>query len=97
MIPTSFDESNHVLDKPPGMTYEQCQALSVWQGESSDGVPLVVSAWKPTREELESIKRTGRVWLIVLGQTMPPVSLEGTSPFEPQKGENQPDSDEKDY
>ena len=83
MIPTSFDESNGVLDKPPGMTYDECEVLSVWRGESSDGVPLVVSQWKPTREELDEINRTGRVWLIVLGHTMPPASLDGNSPFEP--------------
>lgn len=82
MIPSSFDESNEVLDKPPGMTYDECVALSVWRGESADGVPLVVSQWRPTREELAEINRTGRVWLTVLGVTMPPVAISGDSPFE---------------
>ncbi len=81
MIATSFDESNLALGKPDDMTHDECEALSVWRGLSESGQPLVISCWKTTREELAEIARTGRVWLVVYGNTMPPVALCGSSPF----------------
>lgn len=82
MIPTSFDESNHVLDKPQDMDRADCDALSVWVGPTPQGFPVVISCWKLTKEELEEIQRTGRVWLWVFGVTMPPVALETAKPFQ---------------
>jgi hypothetical protein len=84
MIPTSFDESNHVLDKPKDMAREQCDALSVFVGQTQDGLPVVISCWKLTKEELEQINKTGRVWLWVYGAGMPPVSLTVENPFKSQ-------------
>jgi len=78
MIPTAFNEENGVLDGPPGMS--ECEPLSVWRGEQNNQ-PLVISCWKLTNEELEEINKTGRVWLYVCGQTMPPVSLQIKHPF----------------
>jgi hypothetical protein len=76
MIPASFDESNHVLGTPPSMTDEQCDPLSVFV----DG-NYVVSCWKLTADELEEFKRTGRIWLMVVGPTMPPVILTAIKPL----------------
>lgn len=81
MIPASFHESNHVLDKPEGMTRDQCEALSVCCCPDSNGFPVVISCWKPTAEELAEIQRTGRVWLMIWGVTMPPACVLGSSPF----------------
>lgn len=80
-VPASFPESNRVLEKPPDMTADQCEALSIADVTYADGTPGVISCWKLTREELEEINRTGRVWLIVLGHTMPPAAIEGIKPF----------------
>lgn len=80
MLPASFDESNCVIDKPESMTRDECGALSAWQG-TVDGIPVLISYWKLTAEELEEVKRTGRVWLWVWGHSMPPVSMTGESPF----------------
>lgn len=77
----SFPESNAVLDKPRDMTYEQCEAASVFKGVSSDGHPIVVTCWKATQAELDEINRTGRVWLYVYGETMPPCAVGGENPF----------------
>lgn len=82
MNATAFDEETDVLGPPPGMTAEDCDVLSVWRGLVNDHV-TVISCWKPTTEEMEEIKRTGRVWLMVWGNTMPPVTLLGSSPFKP--------------
>lgn len=80
----SFDESNHVLGRPPGTTAEQCDPLSVWVGKCEDGLPRVISCFKLTKEELQEINRTGRVWLFVMGQTMPPVALQTAHPWKSQ-------------
>lgn len=81
MIACSFAESNHVLDKPAGMSREECDALSVFVGNSADGKPVTISCWKLTREELGELNRTGRLWLWIHGHGMPPVSLETKHPF----------------
>lgn len=83
MIATAFDEENGVLDKPPGMSAEDCDALSVWRGLLQNQMPVVISCWEPTVEELAEINRTGRVWLMIVGPTMPPACLAGVSPFKP--------------
>lgn len=80
MIPASFEESETYLGAPPGMESD-CDPLSIARRVTEDGHPVVISCWKPTREELEEIQRTGRVWLMVWGQTMPPVALVGTKPL----------------
>jgi len=81
MIATAFDEENCVLDAPPGMTPEQCEMLSVWRGDDESGNPVVISCWKPTAEEWEEMRRTGRLWIIVHGHSMPPIAPVGVSPF----------------
>lgn len=81
MVPTGFDEENGVLNPPPGMSPDECEALSVWRGPQENGTPVVISCWKPTAEELAEINRTGRVWLLVLGLTMPPIQPTGHYPF----------------
>lgn len=81
MVPASFDESNAVLGRPANMGTDECECLSVLRTETSEGTPVVVSCWKCTPEELEEIKRTGRVWLVIYGVTMPPAALCGAKPF----------------
>lgn len=92
MQPANFDESNHVLDKPASMSREQCDALSVWVGPDSNGLPVVISCWKPTKEELAEIQKTGRVWLIVWGITMPPACVLGEKPFVAPPENNSPET-----
>lgn len=86
MFPTGFDEENGVLHPPPGVDIEEVQMLSVWRGgikdiETGKLSPVVISCWKPTKEELEEINKTGRVWLYIWGETMPPASVGGQNPF----------------
>ena len=81
MIASGFDEENAVLDKPNGMTVEECSALSVMRAQTERGIPVVISCWKFTAEEFEEVKKTGRIWLTVIGETMPPVALDGKKPF----------------
>jgi len=81
MIPSNFDESNCVLDKPPELTVDECDCLSVFRGTDSNNFPIVISCWKLTKEELERVNKTGRIYLGVIGDTMPPVWLDGMNPF----------------
>ncbi len=81
MLPSAFDEDNAILDAPPGLV-DLCQSLSVYIGGTRDGMPVVISCWKPSVEELEEIKRTGRIWLTIMGHMMPPVHLSSEKPFE---------------
>lgn len=71
-----------MLDKPPDMERDECAALSVLRTLDANGHYVVVSCWKVTKDELELIQKTGRVWLMVWGQTMPPVALMGERPFD---------------
>lgn len=79
-FPASFEESNAVLSRPGDMDDEECSPLSIARAEQ-DGMPVVISCWKLTQEELDEINRTGRVWLGILGQTMPPAWIAGNRPF----------------
>lgn len=80
MVPSSFDESDDFLNPPDDMK-DDCLPLSIARREV-DGYPGVISCWRPTAEELAEINKTGRVWLIVVGPTMPPVMLDGIKPVE---------------
>jgi hypothetical protein len=68
------------------MTADQCEPLSVLCTRNADGFPVVISCWKIEVAELEEIFKTGRIWLTVIGDTMPPVWLEGRRPFDPVPG-----------
>ncbi len=89
MQPSGFDEANATLGPPRGMRErdpsgaggpDEVGSLQVMQA-TVDGAPVVISCWKPSREELEEVQRTGRVWLVVYGETMPPAHVSGLSPF----------------
>lgn len=69
----------------PGMTLytaDGCDPLPVVRAEMTDGTPVLVSAWELTVDELEEIQRTGRVWLLVIGNAQPPVGLTVESPYQ---------------
>lgn len=81
MLPTNFPESNAVLGPPQGMSEEECSSLFTLRSKDESGHPVVVSCWKPTRDELEALNAGRPLWLVVLGQTMPPVYLTTDRPF----------------
>jgi len=81
MVPCSFAESNDFLSKPNGMSDEECAPLSILRVVTQNGAPMVVSCWKMTQEELDEVKKTGRVWLAIYGLSMPPAALYGEKPF----------------
>lgn len=74
MEPISFPEANKNLQKPQGMTDEECGPLPVYNdGQQS------ISCWKMTWRERLSALIYGRVWLYVhYGLSQPPVALSAT-------------------
>jgi hypothetical protein len=85
MLPTSFKGSNFVFTKPQGWTDEQCMDLPVFKGNAKDEdgseIPVIISCWRMSKEDLEEIQKTGCVYLSITGTGMPPVSLFTESPF----------------
>jgi hypothetical protein len=88
VIPTAFDEENLVLNPPLGVSMEECPVLSVYSGpmpQQFSDAHVVISCWKPTKEEMQEIIMTGRVYVVVWGRSMPPICPVGFSPFRPQE------------
>ena len=84
MIPTSFDEANNIIDKPPDMSRDECGPLNVWSGQLDDGEfasQVHISCWKMSAEELAEVNRTGRIWIWHYGNYLQPHAATGTSPF----------------
>ena len=72
MKPTQFPESTKTLQRPDGMTEQECGPLPVY----NDGTQSV-SCWQMTWRERFSALFFGRVWLtVVFGYTQPPVALD---------------------
>ncbi len=78
MRPIPFKESNLNLgagDNPN--TDDMPVAISV----DSEAIPMVVSCWKLSPEELAEINRTGEIWPAVMGHRTPPISIMAFNPF----------------
>jgi len=82
MLPTTFDESNFTFTKPVDMTDEECSSLPVWKGKDQGGFPIIISAWKPSLEDLNAINEGKPIYLCITGNGMPPVSLFTENPFQ---------------
>lgn len=88
MQPERFAQKNFTFTKPEGMTEEQCGDLEVWRGNvplpGGQIYPAIISCWRLSPEELAEVNKTGVVWLEIISNGMPPVSLNGFNPI-PQK------------
>lgn len=81
MIPIEFPEMNFTYSKPQGMTDEECAPLHVFKGKDEASTPVIISCWQLSKEDLEEINRTGKIYLQIVGHGMPPVSLYTEHPF----------------
>lgn len=77
MIPANFPEAHQLLGRPAGTDDQDCGPLPIVRAvvalPSGAEAPCVVSCWQPTPEEIEALADGGRIYLHVLGHTMPPV------------------------
>lgn len=75
---------NRVLGAPKGWNANEgtkalpCDALAV-RDDVINGVPVVISFWKPDAQELALLNAGGTVALHVCGYSMPPVMLATTA------------------
>lgn len=73
MIPVTFEGVNKIL-KADG-----CEDLPAYQGliniDTIGECPCTITKWELSPEELEKIKQTGSVFLVVFGKGMPPVMI----------------------
>jgi hypothetical protein len=78
-----FPEANLTLTGTPeeraaGLVYD----LHAFRYRDHDGRFHVVTAWQLDADEIARIAATGIVWVHADGQTQPPMSVQGRSPFE---------------
>lgn len=68
--------NNDVLGAPKGWDQAQlpCSALPITRTQC-DGIPALVSYWKPSENELAILAGGGSIALWVIDSTMPPVML----------------------
>ncbi len=84
MFPVSFEEENMIFDIPEGCSRDQVEPVSVlWVPPENDDeqLPVMISCWKLSKLELAEINKTGRIWLLIYGDSMPVVQLEVIKPF----------------
>lgn len=82
MQPIDFPEANHEeslhsLYNPD----ESMGKLPVCFTSTEQGVPLTILKYKASPEELEKLKETGEIWVMVVGRDMQPINLYADSPF----------------
>ncbi|MBQ8299495.1 MAG: hypothetical protein IJX99_06505 [Clostridia bacterium] len=70
MKPVKFEDVNCVLQAPG------CKELPVLKTEKH-----IVSCWEMTEMEKEEFARTGRIYLSIMGEAHPPVSLYVDRPY----------------
>jgi len=83
VVPTSFNNETDVIDPHPFMEplLEPLNVAKVlFPHPSGAMVPGYVTCWKVSKAELEEIQRTGRVWLVVYGESMAGVMPLGFAP-----------------
>jgi hypothetical protein len=74
--PIGFGEANSILAASPGVP--NCTSLEVFR----DG-KYCVSRWQLTDQEIAELKRNGgKVYVLILGATQPPVAIAVETPFE---------------
>jgi hypothetical protein len=75
MTPENFPQANSIFGPPEGMAESQVSQIHSYVGSvnggSCDGAPVVITAWRPSPEELEVLNAGGLVYLSCL-YALPP-------------------------
>jgi hypothetical protein len=64
----------------PAQEGAECASLAIRDVPSGEGGNVMISAWKPTPEELKGLKNGASVLLHVFGSAHPPVALTVSDP-----------------
>ena len=88
MTPVDFPESNTTFGPPPDLEESQCQTIHAYHGTvprgSVEGAGIVVTAWRPSAEELEALNAGAPVFLTCIGGLPPHLlstSFKGATPI----------------
>lgn len=82
MKPKKMPESNRIYTKPEGWDEGSCLDLHVYQGQDTDGHPVIISEWELSDEEVLQVLQTRSIYLTINTHIQPPVLLSIESPFE---------------
>jgi hypothetical protein len=78
MKAATFEGATRVLGAPKGWNVGhdgECVGLPILEAKLPSGQPCMISAWKPTPEELDRLMKGAAVELCVCGVVHPPVSM----------------------
>jgi hypothetical protein len=81
MNPIRFAQCNCVMLAPKDLP--ECYDLHTFKGQTPQGQAVVISAWKPTPEELVNINLGEPIWLFLWGEIMQPAAIVLDNPFDP--------------
>lgn len=70
-----FEGATFDLVKPEDMTDEQCTSLPAARGVDQEGFPYILTAFMPNHDDLKALNEGRPLFLKVIGQSFPPVSL----------------------
>lgn len=72
-LPVGFEGANFVMLAPASMTPDECSDLPVFRDPQQ-----IISCWRLSPDEIETINATGVIWLAIIGPGMPPVRVAAT-------------------
>lgn len=75
MTPVTFPQANARFGPPSDLAESQCMTIHAYQGKvergSVEGSPIVVTAWKPSPQELNAMIEGSPIFLSFLGGLPP--------------------------
>lgn len=75
MMPVDFPGTNITFTKPAGWKDEDCADLKAMVGAHDDGSYFVLTAWKPSKEDIEAINRGEPIYMKTHGAGFTPTSM----------------------
>lgn len=74
MMNVAFDGAEEIR-KPESMTDEQCSSVWAYRASDDDGFPFFLTAWMPSKEDLEALNAGRPLFLKTIGGRFQPVAM----------------------
>lgn len=84
MKPVEFKWMNRIYTSPENWTEKDgdCGDLPVFVGKDSLNHDIIISAWRPSEEDLKRLNNGGHLYVQVVGGMLPPIALFTDNPFD---------------